>query len=100
MQDGTGRQQYGVEYRLGELAEEVRGLAKWLQGNGKMGVIQELRLDVDALKQTKLEHTTKQKVYMWALRIIGGMLVWTWGAMMGASAWLPKLQALLRALGW
>lgn len=101
MHEGTARGlESGIEYKLGVLAEEVRGLTKWLQGNGKVGVIQELRLDVDMLKQQKLERTIKQQTLKWAFRIVGGLLVWAWGIIVGASTWLPKLHAFLRAIGW
>jgi|SRR5882757_2486684 len=98
---GTGKAlEHGIEYKLGQLAEEVRSLAKWLQGNGKIGVIQELRLDVDALKQQRVERTIRQKTLKLAFQIVGGLLVWSWGAIVGASTWLPRLHAFLRAIGW
>lgn len=101
MQEGQARGlESGIEYKLGQLAEEVRSLAKWLQGNGKIGVIQELRLDVDALKQQRIERTVKQQTLKWAFRVVGGMLVWAWGCIVGSSSWLPKLHAFLRAIGW
>lgn len=100
MVEGTSRARNTIEYQLGELTQEVRTLAKWLQGNGKIGVIQELRLDVDALKQQKLERTIKQQTLKWAFRVVGGLLVWSWGIIVGASTWLPKLHVLLRSIGW
>jgi hypothetical protein len=100
MAEGTGRARNTIEYQLGELAQEVRTLTKWLQGNGKIGVIQELRLDVDALKQLRVERTIRQKTLKLAFQAVGGLLVWAWGIICGASTWLPKLHAFLKAIGW
>lgn len=100
MVEGTSRARNTIEYQLGELAQEVRTLTKWLQGNGKIGVIQELRLDVDALKQQKLERTIKQQTLKWAFNGVGALLIWAWGVIIGSSTWLPKIHAFLRAIGW
>ncbi len=101
MHEGTSKAlEGGINYKLGALAEEVRALNQWLRGNGKVGVIQELRLDVDVLKQQKLEHSVRQQTLQWGFRLVGGLLIWSWGALMGASSWLPRLHAFLKALGW
>lgn len=99
MHEGTGKAlEKGIEYKLGVLAEEVRGLTKWLQGNGRQGVIQEMRLDIDLLKQQKIEQKVKERLLKWALRIVGGLLLWAWGVICGPL--LPRLEALLKVLGW
>lgn len=103
----TPQNPQSIEYRLGELTTAVKNFRDTLEdfdhrlfGNGNEGVIAEHARELVLLKQAFIERNVKQKVYLWAFRVLGGVLVWTWGVLVGASSWIPKLHEFLRSIGW
>lgn len=97
----------GIGFKLGALTaavesvcERVESLDHKIFGNGKIGVIKEIQLDVAALKQLKVERTIRWQLLKWSFHAVAAMLAFTWGTLVGASTWLPKLHALFRAMGW
>jgi hypothetical protein len=97
----------GISFKLGALTTAVEAMGEKLEniehkilGNGKIGLIQELRLDVDSLKQQKVERNIKWKLLKWSFHVVALMLAWTWGTLIHIQPAIEGLKAVLRAMGW
>lgn len=93
-----------VGYRLGELTEAIENLSKNFEkmehklfGNGREGILAVHSRQIKELEDTKTEHTLRKQMLMWGLRVVGGLLMWTWGMLVGNS---NAVHSFLKSIGW